>query len=359
MEAEKNAGIQGKLCFASLTTDNYLPYLCGLYLNLKELYPEIPFAVAALDKKSEDFLKKIGDEKLIVLSGEEIWGADFWKNLQCRMKRDERAFTSKSALVEWTLEHGFDKCMFLDSDIMLLDRIDDVLNMLDKYDTILAPARFTMENWRKSRAGNFNGGIYGFSKGGLRLLRIYKSLCFENCINLPIDNLFHDQKYLDLFIHYHGTGIIRDYGINVSGTDFDELQPHQKEDGNWYVKDNVPIRLFHATAVTPKSFGLVIKKHDLDIASFEKCGGKAKLKGDRVAQKNKLKISSLANLLRVNRLIRLYWIYYVDLIKVFQCINRIISLPDYNIPTRWKETFKKKGPLLEKLREDYRKMPKN
>ncbi len=99
-------GMEG-FCFATLASSNYIRYCCGLYANLKEYYPDVPLALCALDEKTASFFKAIGDPKLLVVGGDDIWGAECWHNLLCRMKRDERAFASKAALAEWVFMNGF------------------------------------------------------------------------------------------------------------------------------------------------------------------------------------------------------------------------------------------------------------
>ncbi|OGV51273.1 MAG: hypothetical protein A2X49_03660 [Lentisphaerae bacterium GWF2_52_8] len=344
-------------CFTTLCTSGYISYTSGLYLNLKRFYPDIPLVICGLDEKTRDFFNKVGDPLLITVSGNEIWGEDCWKNLSCRMKPDERAFASKSAISVWLLEHGYKQMLFLDSDTYLLDRIDDVIQMLLKHDILIIPSRFTLENWRKARVGNFNAGIFGFASPALQVAQVFKALCFDRCLNFQLDNLFFEQKFFDLFVHYNRTGIIRDLGINVQGSDFNELKPQQKEDGNWYVADGTKIRLFHATTPTPRDFPLVKEKLAFDREAKAKLSGTdISLSQNRVEMKKKLRITAFVKRIGIKWLAGKFWKGYIRAVKAFQDLNRVVSLTEeFSLLTRIRETYFHKAKLLAKLQDCHKK----
>ena len=206
------------ICFASVTSKNYLDETIGLIYNLKKLYPSKHIVICALDQISEKKLIKIKDDVLIV-TPKKLWGTNNWRKMSYRMTFAERAYASKSALAQYIINKISTSVLILDSDLLFLTKIDDVLSKISKFDITLFSSMHPLESWKKTKiVGIFSAGLVGFSSTGLEALNWWKKSCFEKTRVNIFEGIYNEQKYLDYMIGSFNTEIIRDFGVNLSAT---------------------------------------------------------------------------------------------------------------------------------------------
>ena len=66
-----------KFCFLIICSENYIQETVGLVRNINKFYPNYKVFVISLDLTTEKQLLKFLKEKVIVISGEKIWGEVF------------------------------------------------------------------------------------------------------------------------------------------------------------------------------------------------------------------------------------------------------------------------------------------
>ncbi len=254
-----------RVAFATLASTGYVAHAAGLHLNLRRVHPEIPLVVGALDAGTRAAFVGHESEGLHCVDAVSLWGAECWDNMRCRMTRPERAFASKPALAEWTLLNVADAVVLLDSDLLFLDRVDDLLARFGEHSAILVPGRHPIRDWSKAhRFGLFSAGIIGLSRAALPAVRSWKALCFDNCTAMPMTGHYYEQTYLDAFVNLPGVSLVHDDGINVSQTILRRLAPHERPDGRWQSADGVRLRVFHASRSSDTAFPLYQAKMRLN-----------------------------------------------------------------------------------------------
>lgn len=342
-----------EVCFATITSTGYIDQTAGLYLNLKEVHPDVPLVVCTLDDKSYRAFDGTYDG-LTLVKAETVWGKPFWHNLCCRSTRPELAFASKAATVSWALENIADTVIVLDSDLLFMTPTPDLIDRARSHDMLLMAARHSLENWRKSNAfGLFSAGIVGISKAGYRAAQIWKSQCFDECRPLPADGLFNEQKYLDYFVGFFDVDIVRDPGINVSATILNLVQPEQDEDRRWWTRDGTMLRIFHDSRTTSSDIPLSQMKQDFNARGLEHFSLGQKQAAGAKKQPSNTRFFSLSRLFRLFRLGNLYTSFSkllpIGLRKAFT-LYRVLTLSEFTLANRYSQAFKAKVALNNELR---------
>ena len=319
-----------KFCFSSISSSEYISETEGLIENIKKFYPQKKILICAIDQKSYNFFSN--NKKCNVFKAKSVWGEDCWKNLKCRMSTAEIAYATKSAFSYFILKKKFYKStMMLDSDLLILHKIDDLIKFTIQFPVMLMSARHNLEDWRRTNEiGLFSAGIMGFSQRSLSGLKWWMIQCFDNTnINIFNGN-YYEQKYLDYFIMNFETKIIRDLGINVSSTILDKTKPFFcKKKKTWFTSDKKLIRVFHQSRTT---------NHEI----YEL---KKKFITSQKNDKKKIKKKKIFNIEKILRII---------VKRLAICINLIIILKrikstDESFIVGLKEYFLKKKEILKKM----------
>ena len=181
-------------------------------------------------------LIKIKDDVLIV-TPKKLWGTNNWRKMSYRMTFAERAYASKSALAQYIINKISTSVLILDSDLLFLTKIDDVLSKISKFDITLFSSMHPLESWKKTKiVGIFSAGLVGFSSTGLEALNWWKKSCFEKTRVNIFEGIYNEQKYLDYMIGSFNTEIIRDFGVNLSATQLSKRKIIYKKAYGWKIK---------------------------------------------------------------------------------------------------------------------------
>jgi len=340
-------------CFATVTSQGYIDQTAGLWLNLREKHPDAHLVVCALDDAGYKAFSGVGGEGVTCIRASTVWGEDYWRNICARMTRSERAFSTKAALPEWVLEQGASAVMILDSDLLFLAPVQDLVEKTMAHDILLVASRHHLLNWRKSNTfGIFSAGIVGFGQSGLPAARIWRAQVFEECRSFPLDGLANEQKYLDYFLGFFDVSIVRDSGINVSPTILRLVEPRQNADGMWVANDGTPIRIYHHSRSADDRQAFAAAKQDYNLRGLARLGGGHQ--GTSTAERQ----HAAAHPLSLTRLVRALKIGFV-LERLVQAqarlgrslfdLHRTLTLGDMPLRERWHQTFHAKAKLIQAL----------
>jgi hypothetical protein len=277
-------------------------------------------------------LLKLLKKSVSVISVEKIWGNIFYKNIECRMSVPEIAYATKAAAAYYLIKKYTDSLLIFDADLLILEKIDDVISDVKKSDVTLISANRDLNDWQRSNdIGLFSAGIIGFSKKSLEGLLWWKRQCFNHTnINIFFGN-YYEQKFLDYFIINYNTKLIKDIGINLSSTFLKKAKPFfDEKKKKWLTKDKVPIRIFHQSRVTNHKIYELKNNYlqDLDL----------KIKYIETKQKKIIfKIDELINSLRE---------ILGNIMFVFIYLKRIFFQKKYTFLFAFKETFIRKKKLI-------------
>ncbi len=339
-----------KFGFATVTSEGYIDQTAGLILNLRRFYPNIPIAICTLDKSAHTAFNSSDDPHLIVVTAEVVWGQAFWRNIIARMNRPELAFATKSALCDWFLNNHVTSLFLLDSDLLFLEPIDDLVSLLDSHPVVLVTSRHGIDEWDKSgRFGLFSAGIVGLTYNISLEIRKWKSACFDNCSAVPLSGTYYEQKYLDTFINIPRVALIHDLGINISQTFLKAMAPYQDSEQRWRVKDGTAIRIFHASRATDKGFPLYQKKELLNQEGLKVLSIATLDFTPRETLGSELNMAKIARRISIGRI----WTNILNTVPYLSrktmTLYRTCTLGELSLLDRFKETFIRKKTLLIRL----------
>jgi hypothetical protein len=342
-----------KFGFATVSSEGYIDHTAGLIVNLRTFYPETLIVVCTLDAVSYQAFSFWEDPHLITVSSETVWDPPFWRNISARMNRSERAFATKAALSAWCLETAVGSLLLLDSDLLFLDKVDDLIELLAKHPALLVASRHGVASWRKSqRFGLFSAGILGLTQKVINEVKLWKASCFDNCSAMPLSGLYYEQKYLDAFVNIPNIALIHDAGINISQTFLRRASVYRDDTNIWRTKDGTKIRIFHASRTSDKDLPLYKQKQLINIQGLKRIKAvhtktaKAKNRGTELIMAKMLRQLAIGKY--ITRVLRAV----PTLSQNFMVIYRTITIRQFTIFGRLIETFSRKNQLSKKLHNE-------
>jgi hypothetical protein len=175
----------------------------------------------------------------------------------------------KARLLEFLLhEKSLNQALYLDPDILVTNKLDQLFERLHTSDIVLTPHLDTdypddslLPNGTLiSLAGQFNLGFIGVndSANAARFLNWWKQKLYEDCVIELLSGYFVDQKFIDfvpsLFDNYW---IEKDKGYNVAYWNLHSRMVSREHD-KWKCNDG-PMYFFHFSGYSPD--GPAISSH--------------------------------------------------------------------------------------------------
>jgi hypothetical protein len=178
------------------------------------------------------------------------------------------AFELCCAIKPFAMQHLLERqnvshLVYLDSDILVTHPFWPDLENEWKVNSILLtphlvhlPAKLSFDLQRSLvQHGAYNGGFLAVEKGSdsLEFLQWWCSVLDSGCIFDPMNNIYVDQRWLDLAAASCGAvGLLRDPGLNVAYWNLHERELKRNEAGDWTVNDQ-PLKFFHFSGYERKS----------------------------------------------------------------------------------------------------------
>src|SRR5256714_9467701 len=153
-----------KLAIGTVVAKNYLPFARVLATSLQRYHPEIPFFVALADEVDGYFDPAAEPFSIVTLAD---LGIPELKRFTFHYSRLPLVVATKSYLLSYLLDRGFETAIFLDADILVLGNLDALFTMARAHAILLTPhllAPLTGDD-RSPRelnillAGTYNGGF--------------------------------------------------------------------------------------------------------------------------------------------------------------------------------------------------------
>lgn len=143
--------------------------------------------------------------------------------------KDRFRWALKPVFIAWLLESGYNKVIYLDSDIYFTSNPDFLFKELDTAAILLTP------HWRNTnplisedglfsvlRDGLFNAGFVGASASGASAMNWWAELCHYRTEKAPELGLYDDQKYLDLMsVEFENVSVLKHRGCNLAAWNID------------------------------------------------------------------------------------------------------------------------------------------
>jgi hypothetical protein len=214
----------GRAVVGTIAAKNHLSMVRVLAASLAERHPDLPFALLLLD--DPDGLFDPRSEPFEVISVSDL-GLPHPERFLFQYGRGEVASALKPNLLRLLLDRGHDHVLFLDPDMLVLDRLDSVLDALGRHQVVLSPHLLTPASGDGGAdrelailtAGAANGGMLGVSGGSSAraFLDWWEDRLYTHCRLSVAEGLQHDQRWLDLApAMFDGVHLLRDPRCNVA-----------------------------------------------------------------------------------------------------------------------------------------------
>lgn len=237
---------------------NYLPKARVLASTLKLRHPEWRFHLFIADRKSTSLnLKTTGEpfDSITWIEELDIENIYQWifKHTLVETCTGIKGFAARSLL-----RQGAEKVIYLDPDIAVFNRLDEIDRLLDLHPVVLTPHQLEFEDVKSAiidneicslKHGVFNLGFFAVnnSQEGKRFVDWFTRRLSEFCYADIPNGLFTDQKWCDLAPgFFQDLYILRDPGCNVASWNLSRRSLSFSEDGTLLVNGS-PLKFYHFT----------------------------------------------------------------------------------------------------------------
>ncbi len=216
-----------KVAFCTIASANYFAFAKTLLRSLERTHPECDRYFLLVDKQNDRIAAEQG---FTTLSPGEL-GIEGFEQMSFAYDIVELNTAVKPFLLTSLLKKGYRKVIYLDPDILVVNRLDRVLKLLDTASIVVTPHSVhpappatsflsQIEHEKNmSTTGIFNLGFVGISRtrDAEEFLAWWRNRCRYLCFVDPTAGIFVDQKWAELAVAYWDrVHILRDPGYNVS-----------------------------------------------------------------------------------------------------------------------------------------------
>lgn len=247
----------GNVAIGTIVAKNYFSHARVLAASLREHQPEVPLFVlladevgGCFDPAAEPFQLLRPDEMAIPqLSG-----------FLFKYSRQQVVTAAKPYLLTYLLNQGYDRVIFLDADILILDTLASLWKEMSRHEFVLTPhllgppdgGNIPMRELNILQSGVCNGGFVGVtdSPSSRMLLNWWKDRVYDYCYYAIEEGAVYDQRWLHLVHSFAETHLLRDPGVNVAYWNLPERRVSLGPGGRVLV-DGGPCRFFHFSGFDP------------------------------------------------------------------------------------------------------------
>ena len=162
-----------------------------------------------------------------------------------------------SLLLHLLSEH--ERVVYLDPDMQVLRPLVAIEDAFDRAAIVLTPHFRTPPaqsvvasptEYTMLEVGTFNLGFVGVSRDASAFLTWWRDRLATDCVVSAREQLFVDQRWVNLAVGYWDVAVVRDLGVNLAYWNIDEGEFEQSADG--LLCGRQPVALFHFSGL-PKS----------------------------------------------------------------------------------------------------------
>ncbi|CAM2830111.1 hypothetical protein [Rariglobus hedericola] len=251
--------------FCTVVTWSYLPYVRALRDSLRESGNSEPFHVLVTDATRAQL--PAAEDGLICITLDEL-APQPPRAMRYYFSAFELCNALKPFVVSHLLTAGFERVIYLDSDLLASGSFAPVWSLLDEAPLLLTPHQLTpppidllyITEIDIVDQGLFNGGFTAWRRGpeSARILEWMHS-------RFPVygfcdrqHGMFVDQKMLPLVAEYFPTSvkILRDPCLNIAFWNAHERAVRPAGDGRWEI-DGRPVVFFHLSGYRTSKPGII------------------------------------------------------------------------------------------------------
>lgn len=171
----------------------------------------------------------------------------------------------KGAMLNRLLAEGAEKVIYLDPDIAVFSRLNEVVRLLDRHDILLTPHQLEPDkDWKAIqdnematlKYGMYNLGFIAVANTaeGRRFGKWWADRLATSCFDDVPNGIFTDQKWCDFIpAFFAGAHILRDPGYNVASWNLSQ-RPITIDDKGALRAGGSPLKFFHFTKIDDAGF---------------------------------------------------------------------------------------------------------
>jgi hypothetical protein len=253
-----------KTAFFTIASSNYLPYVRVLMESIGRLHPEARRFLCLVDTLNSDS----NHEPFEIVQADEL-GIPFFEDFAFRYDIMELNTAVKPFVFRWLREQtDCDALLYIDPDIRLFGRLDEVLQPLSAGASAVLTPHITkpLEDGQNPadlsmlQVGVFNLGFIALARGGEAdsFVDWWARKLQTQCISDLPSGLFVDQKWCDLApCLLDKLFVLRHSGYNVAYWNLAH-RPLAKDGVTWTAAGQ-PLRFFHFSGVDPRNPSMLSK----------------------------------------------------------------------------------------------------
>jgi hypothetical protein len=244
--------------FCTIATRSHLKYVVALGRALERHHPGSVLYVLAIDFGIDATLLRPTNVEIIELTDLAVPEIG---DMKIYFNAFELCNAIKPFLLFYLLSGGLERLIYLDTDIFVVGKFTDLIEMLDRAPFVLSPHWLFPDLSEQSVAsvaavadfGVYNGGLWGVRRDedSLRMLQWLMRFLPRFGFDDPTKGMYVDQKLLPLLAQlYHSRfGCIEDPGYNVAYWNLHE-RTIRHENGQYYANER-PVVFFHMSGFRP------------------------------------------------------------------------------------------------------------
>lgn len=256
------------IAICTVVSLNYFAQAKSLWESLKKLNEDIDFYVLIVDRIQDknvlDIKKESDSMNLFFVSDLNV---DHWEEMAFKYDIVEFNTALKPYLLDMLFSnYNYDKVIYLDPDILVFHKMDELYHILDEYSIVLTPHILEDIDGGFSHTYDFlKFGIYNLGFLGLKndsdskkFLNWWKIKLKDQCFYDPDKGLAWDQKWIDLVpALFDNVYILKDPGYNVAF--WNMIGRHISViDNEFYVNSKYKLVFFHFSHYHPEDKEFII-----------------------------------------------------------------------------------------------------
>lgn len=237
----------------TICANNYLAHASILARSFKAFHPDIEFQIALLDIKNDTIdCDGLGADAVVFL--DELFG-DIIRSLKDTYGIAELCTVVKPELFKHYFQEDYKTVLYIDPDIKVFSRFDEVLHALETNDMVLTPHMCSPTgdtghpmDKHIMRTGVYNLGFLAVNESPE--IRDFVDWWDKRCKEYGFHDLqkghFYDQIWLSWGPSFlDKCKVLRHLGYNVANWNLHEREMRTEQDGYFVNDRDTPLRFFH------------------------------------------------------------------------------------------------------------------
>jgi glycosyltransferase involved in cell wall biosynthesis len=239
----------------TIVAHNYLPQARILAQSFKKFHPDSAFYIVIVDRPIEARLVRSDDYQVVPITDIDF-GTEGFGHMAAIYDVTEFATSVKPFALRQLV--GVHDCVFyIDPDIKIFASLLPLVEKTMEHGWSLTPHSMkpiTRNEWQPTEqeikaAGIYNLGYVGVTKNSIEMLEWWGERLRRDCIIDVENQLFTDQRWIDMAVGIYPVHIERTTSYNVAYWNLD----HRRlwKDGDIYMVDDDVLRFFHFSGYDP------------------------------------------------------------------------------------------------------------